>query len=321
MASPVSSACLLTRALPAARCRSLLDVITTSRRTLKRKLSNFCDSRRLADGSVVSSNPLTQRSIRSLRTTQHDGSSTLSTAGATVGKIKRFYKEVTVQRATSNPELFEVCLDGRTLKTPLKHPMTVPSKPLAYMIAHEWDVQDRHIERERMHLSSLCNTAIDNPSGESLENRVDQLLEYLVTDTVCFRSESPEDLYNWQLQSWDPLVEWFSTQYNVELPVTTQLSSDVPSGTIDVARDYCLSLHPWEFTGLDYAVRTAKSFIIGDALVRGHLSPEQASSAARLEVLFQISRFGEVEWHHTIDEADTTARLAAASLFTRNVQA
>ena len=35
---------------------------------------------------------------------------------------------------------------------------------------------------------------------------------------------------------------------------------------------------------------------------------------ARLEIDFQTSRFGEVEWAHTLERNDTQARLAAAAL-------
>jgi hypothetical protein len=39
--------------------------------------------------------------------------------------------------------------------------------------------------------------------------------------------------------------------------------------------------------------------------------------ASRLETVFQTSRFGEVEWAHCIEENDTTERLAAGAIFTR----
>jgi len=34
-------------------------------------------------------------------------------------------------------------------------------------------------------------------------------------------------------------------------------------------------------------------------------------------MIWQCSRFGEVEWAHPMDAADTTARLAAAAVFAR----
>ncbi|HEV7737183.1 MAG TPA: hypothetical protein VGO47_07420, partial [Chlamydiales bacterium] len=43
------------------------------------------------------------------------------------------------------------------------------------------------------------------------------------------------------------------------------------------------------------AVYAAKSLIIGLALIKGHLSTEEAAQAAQVEVTSQIERWGEVE--------------------------
>ena len=44
-------------------------------------------------------------------------------------------------------------------------------------------------------------------------------------------------------------------------------------------------------------------------------SPSLQVRLARLELLFQTDHWGSVEWAHDIEEFDTTARLAAATLF------
>ena len=47
----------------------------------------------------------------------------------------------------------------------------------------------------------------------------------------------------------------------------------------------------------------------------GMLKPIFQVKLARLELLFQTDHWGSVEWAHDIEEFDTTARLAAATLF------
>ena len=47
--------------------------------------------------------------------------------------------------------------------------------------------------------------------------------------------------------------------------------------------------------GLERAVYTTKSFLIGLALIKGRVSVEQAAQAAHVEVNSQIERWGEVE--------------------------
>jgi ATP synthase F1 complex assembly factor 2 len=45
------------------------------------------------------------------------------------------------------------------------------------------------------------------------------------------------------------------------------------------------------------------------------LTVEEAVKLSRLEVDFQIGYWGNVEWAHSIELHDTTARVAAAELF------
>jgi ATP synthase mitochondrial F1 complex assembly factor 2 len=48
-------------------------------------------------------------------------------------------------------------------------------------------------------------------------------------------------------------------------------------------------------TAMERATYATKSFIIALALVKGHLTVEQAALAAQVEVSSQIERWGEVE--------------------------
>lgn len=58
--------------------------------------------------------------------------------GSIVGK--RFYKEVKTREADDGNG-WTVMLDYRTLKTPSKRPLKLPSLPLAKAIAAEWEYQ------------------------------------------------------------------------------------------------------------------------------------------------------------------------------------
>ena len=49
--------------------------------------------------------------------------------------MKRFYKEVT---AAETDDGFGIRLDERTLRTPAKRPLILPTAPLAEALAEEW---------------------------------------------------------------------------------------------------------------------------------------------------------------------------------------
>jgi ATP synthase F1 complex assembly factor 2 len=61
---------------------------------------------------------------------------------------------------------------------------------------------------------------------------------------------------------------------------------------------------------MERATYTTKSFIIALALVRKHLTVEQASLAAQVEVASQIQRWGEVE------DSEHPISLAAGLIYT-----
>ena len=99
-------------------------------------------------------------------------------------KIKRFYKEVNVQKCISegnnsvqseavhdigtketksSPLGFNILLDKRLLKSPGGKRVTLSSEALALSKASEWMAQTEYILPATMHFTSLVNTCIDNP--------------------------------------------------------------------------------------------------------------------------------------------------------------
>ncbi|VVC92217.1 unnamed protein product [Leptidea sinapis] len=73
---------------------------------------------------------------------------------------KRFYRRADV---IQNDRNWGVTLDHRKLKTPNGQLLTVNSEDLARALAAEWDAQQDIISQPSMHLTALCNTALDNP--------------------------------------------------------------------------------------------------------------------------------------------------------------
>ena len=67
--------------------------------------------------------------------------------------------------------------------------------------------------------------------------------------------------------------------------------------------------------GIAFGVDAAKSLILVMAVVERRLTVEEAVRLSRLELEVQTERWGNVEWAHDLELHDTTARLAAATLF------
>ena len=90
-----------------------------------------------SDGAIYVKKPAAAAAV----TTRDETSVAMPTSfmtGSVVGK--RFYRDATVRRADDGNG-WTVTLDYRTLKSPAKRPLKLPSRALAMAIAAEWEYQ------------------------------------------------------------------------------------------------------------------------------------------------------------------------------------
>ncbi|KAM6077987.1 ATP synthase mitochondrial F1 complex assembly factor 2 isoform 2-T2 [Theristicus caerulescens] len=116
-----------------------------------------------------------------------DGSGPVGPGGgrtyAPPAERKRFYQNVSISQGEGG---FEINLDHRKLKTPQAKLFTVPSEALAIAVATEWDSQKDTIKFYTMHLTTLCNTALDNPTQRNKMQLIRAAVKFLETDTVWY---------------------------------------------------------------------------------------------------------------------------------------
>jgi hypothetical protein len=64
------------------------------------------------------------------------------------------------------------------------------------MVAQEWDAQALHINKDEMHLTALCNAAVDLPLTSNRTAHADAMVNFLETDTVSGSHHLLEDVWN-----------------------------------------------------------------------------------------------------------------------------
>ena len=144
---------------------------------------------------------------------------------------KRFYKEAGVGGEAG---AFTVLLDGRTVKTPKGTTLTLPTEALAAAVAEEWGMVGEGeggvgaagarivpSEMPMMTLATIANDQADELRGEMQET----VYEYLEGDLILFRQDFDRNdraeaayytaLADEETAKWDPLVDWFATEFNV----------------------------------------------------------------------------------------------------------
>lgn len=233
---------------------------------------------------------------------------------STVAERKRFYQNVSISQ--SDGGLYEINLDRRKLKTPGGKLFTAPNEALAIAVATEWDAQQDTLKFYTMHLTTLCNTALDNPTQRNKDQMISAALKYLETDTVCYRVDEPHGLVDLQMNEWDPVLHWIENRYNVTIGSSSSiLGPEIPEATVDTFKQHLKSYNMWSMTGLEYVITQLKSVVLALAMIDRHLSVEKAVLLSRLEEEYQIRQWGNVEWAHDYDMYELRARTAAGALF------
>lgn len=167
-----------------------------------------------------------------------------------------------------------------------------------------------------MHLTGLSNTALDNPMHLTKETLISEMQEFLVTDTLCYLSEEPEDLVELQGRSWSPVTDWFQERFDCKLNITKELfSSGHPPESLAKIERHLNSYDQKCLVGLQFIAENLKSLVLTLALAEKRIGVLEAVSLGRLETEFQIAKWGRVEWHHDLDVMQTRTRVAAGLLF------
>ncbi|KAF7322859.1 Nt-Gln-amidase domain-containing protein [Mycena chlorophos] len=229
----------------------------------------------------------------------HDGPP-VSETNRTEATMKRFWKTVSIGRRGDS---YTVLLDNRPLKTPSGNLLLLPPKKslVATLVAAEWDNQETVLKHHALPMTSLVSRAIDSMS-----------------DDVTFYEDYPPQLVDLQAKHWDPLLAWARSTFGIEVKTfDSVLFNSQPEATKAKLDEVLSSMNQWEMAAMERATYSTKSLLIALGLVKNHLSVEQASLAAQVEVASQIARWGEVEDTHDVDFHDVRRQLGSCITFFR----
>jgi chaperone required for assembly of F1-ATPase len=202
---------------------------------------------------------------------------------------RRFYKNATATEENG------VALDGRPLKTPMKHALIVPTRALAEAIAAEWQAQGEKIEPETMYLTKLANTAIDRvPLHRAAIEQ--ELIDYAGSDLVCYRAEAPADLVKRQALHWDPVLKWVLKEVAADFVVTSGVvHRQQKEETLEGFRSRLRALTPFKTTSLHTLTTLTGSALTALMLIEQAIDADQAWAAAHVDEDYQIEHWG---WDH-----------------------
>ena len=231
------------------------------------------------------------------------------------GTVTKYYENVDIREVSSTQNQYEILLDGKPLKSPKRAQFILPNKLLASAIATEWATQeDDSIRPFTMPLMQLSSTALDHMSDyATFDFHVKKLLEFFDADQAVVAHPSGSELREIQLKTLKKVHDWARREFGEQLNLSSDsiFAQPQPEEVKILMEKRLRSLSPWEMTCTFAAAAAAKSLLIGLALNRNIIDPEEALKCARVEEDYQIERHGFVEGGHDIDISDLRVRLTA----------
>jgi chaperone required for assembly of F1-ATPase len=206
--------------------------------------------------------------------------------------VKRFWTNADVVEAGDG---FGIALDSKTVKTPARAELVVPSRALADAIAAEWNSTGETIEPRAMPLTGLANAAIDRV-GPDRQRFAAGIARYAESDLTCYRAEGPTKLVARQAESWDALLGWARRRYDVDFAcVQGVMHVAQPDETLRKIGHAVAALDDFALAGLSPLVSIGGSLVAGLAVLEEAIPVETAWEAVSLDDRWQLEQWGADE--------------------------
>jgi chaperone required for assembly of F1-ATPase len=206
--------------------------------------------------------------------------------------MKRFYQNVAVV-ADPTGAGFGIELDGKTLRSPAKAPLVMPTRALADAVALEWAEQGDEVAPATMPMMRIVSTAID-----LVADRRDQIcaetVKFAETDLLCYRADEPDALVHRQAAGWQPLVDWATLTFDAPFQIASGVMPVRQPVEVGQAVTTAVMAHDdFRLTALALATAACGSVILGLALLAGRIDGLAAFELSQLDETFQIEKWGE----------------------------
>jgi len=204
---------------------------------------------------------------------------------------KRFYDSAGVAETDDG---FAVQLDGRTVRTPAKNILQLPTEPLAQLVRDEWQAQAKEIDPVSMPVTRLVNTAIDGVANDP-QAVIEDLLRFAGTDLLCYRTEGPQRLVDRQADLWDPVIDWAHAALGARLVLAEGvIHVEQPREAINALGIHVAAYaNPIALASLHSMTSLTGSALLALAVAREFLSAEEAWSAAHVDEDWNLEQWGQ----------------------------
>lgn len=227
-------------------------------------------------------------------------------------KPKRFWQDVSIAKVT---EGYSVLLDGKTVKTPAKVPLILPTLKLAEAVAAEWRAQVEAIDPASMPFTGAANAAVDKIENQ-FEEVVGLVSAYAETDLLCYRATAPQELVKRQKRAWDPLLKWSEDCLGAPLNVASGVMYVAqPEKSVKNLRAHVKHFSAFELAALYDLVGLSGSLVASLAILHDHETPESVWEICQVDETWQKEQWGQDELAEKVTLSKRTRFLQAFDFF------
>ena len=203
--------------------------------------------------------------------------------------MRRFYKKV--EKVKDN-DGWTILLDGKSIKTPARQTLFLPTIALAENIVLEWEEQGLEIDPLTMPLTGYAYSAIDR--SQPMKNQlIEQICAYAQSDVLCYRVEKPIDLAERQEAEWQPVLDWLSVSRGIDLRVTSGINHvEQEPVVLELVKSNVSSFDQYQLTGLHAVTISSGSVVLALALIDKFIDFEKILELSSLEELYQMEKWG-----------------------------
>lgn len=178
-----------------------------------------------------------------------------------------------------------------------------------------------------MRLNTIMAKAVRVEQDPNLRKYLrENIVDILGCDQICFRENTAvKHHYKTQLgyeqrARGDPLIEFMKEEYDIHLNVFNDFSFMGQDESYKKLDKELENVDPYMLMAIYTIANSTKSTVVSLALLKEHITLEEAILVSRLEEIFQQRFFGVVEGAHDYDEARTIADVSAAKCFVNLLQ-
>ena len=143
-----------------------------------------------------------------------------------------------------------------------------------------------------MPLTRLANTIIDGVAA-AMPAIVAEVEQYLGSDLVCYRAETPAALVARQARHWDPILAFARDRLDAHFVVTQGVRFVAQSDRSGAASRRAVPDEPWRLGAVHAVTTLTGSALIALALAAGTLTSDAAWAAAHVDEDWNMEQWGQ----------------------------